>query len=75
VTVYLNDNHKILVRSQLNEFVETLPEHIFKQVHRSYLVNIDKIKAIEPAELIVNNTKVPVSPAFKAELMKTLGIE
>lgn len=75
VTVYLSDNQKMLVRSQLNEFVETLPHHIFKQVHRSYLVNIDKIKSVEPTEVIVQNAKVPVSPAFKTELMKTLGIE
>lgn len=75
VSIYLADKSKVLVRSLFSEFVESLPPQLFKRVHRSYVVNLEKISAVEPGEVVVEDVKLPVSPAFKPDLLKTLGIE
>jgi two-component system LytT family response regulator len=54
--------------------MEELPASIFMRVHRSYVINIEKIKAIDAAEVLVDNIKIPLSPAYKSDLMKALGI-
>jgi len=74
VSVFLRDNQKLVVRSQFNAFVEGLPASLFRQVHRSYVVNLEQIEAVEPNQVIVDGVEIPVSPAFKPDLLKVLGL-
>lgn len=74
VSLILKDNKKILVRSSFNEFIEMLPAHLFQRVHRSYVVNINHIVAVESTSLAVANAKIPITIAYKSDLMKVLGI-
>jgi len=42
-----------------------LPRHRFMRVHRSYIVNLDKISTIERGQLIFGKQHVPVSDKYK----------
>lgn len=65
VEVFL-ENKKHLVRSTLKNFSELLPDHLFIQVHRSYIVNISKIESIGDGEVcLVGNRTAPLSANFK----------
>ena len=46
----------------------------FLKVHRSYIVNLDKIKDIEDNTLVINQKVIPISRAHKPMLMKSINL-
>ena len=46
----------------------------FVKVHRSYIVNLQKIKDIEETTLVIDKTVIPISRAHRAELMGRLNV-
>ncbi|MEJ7826846.1 MAG: response regulator [Segetibacter sp.] len=66
-------NNKYLLNSSLKVVEDKFPSSRFIRVHRSYIVNIDKIEAIEESDLIVNNNRIPVGKTYKDDLMKRLS--
>lgn len=65
VEVFL-ENKKHLVRSTLKNFSELLPQNLFIQVHRSYIVNINRIESIGDGEVKLNYDKnTPLSANYK----------
>ncbi|MEO6189085.1 MAG: LytTR family DNA-binding domain-containing protein [Saprospiraceae bacterium] len=64
---------RFLVSHTLKEMEEKLiPVGHFCRIHRSYLVNIDLIEAIEEGELIIGNEPIPIGPSYKDDLMDKL---
>jgi DNA-binding LytR/AlgR family response regulator len=72
--VYYNAKNKLVVRSPFSEFLETLPSNIFARVQRSFAVNITKIDSLEPEEVNIGGSKIPLSKSYREPLMKLLGI-
>ncbi len=69
VEVFL-ESKKHLVRSTLKNFSELLPEHMFLQVHRSYIVNVKKIESLGDGEVRLNSDKsVPLSANYKEDVI------
>lgn len=57
--------NKYLVRSSMAEILLQLPANAFMQVHKSYIVPVNKVVSIAPSELVLNNNvKVPVGRSF-----------
>lgn len=52
---------KEIVYTTLKQIYESLPQDIFQQTHRSYIVNIDQVNAIDGNLLNVNSHKIPVA--------------
>ena len=46
----------------------------FLKVHRSYIVNLEKIKDIEDNTLVIEKKVIPISRAYKPVLMNTINI-
>jgi DNA-binding LytR/AlgR family response regulator len=46
----------------------------FLKVHRSYIVNLQKIKDIEDNTLVIEKKVIPISRAHKPTLLKTINI-
>jgi len=49
-----------------------LPKEKFIRVHKSYVVSLSKIKAIEGNEIIINTVKIPISRNLKEEVMNRI---
>ena len=62
-----------LLSHSLKAVEEKFPPSKFIRVHRSYLVNIDKIEAIEENDLIISGTKIPVGKTHREQLMNKLS--
>lgn len=66
-------------RQSLTSLANQLDPHHFLQVHRSYVVNLDRVVELQPAfnhtyELtLVNGAKVPVSRSYVAKVKAALG--
>lgn len=74
VTVHLQSQKKVMIRSTLNEFIDQANQKIFVRVHRSYSVNINKIEDIFPTEIVMQGFKIPIGKSYKEKLFKALGI-
>ncbi len=67
-------NNQYLLSHSLKVVEEKFPSSNFIRSHRSYLVNKDKIDAIEENNLIIANTPIPIGKTYKEGVMKKLSI-
>lgn len=73
VEVHVIGNRKFLIRGSLTELIKKLDKQFIK-VHRSYIVNLAHLEAIEDNLIILEDFKVPISRQFKNELLSRLNI-
>lgn len=59
---------KELVYTTLKQFYESLPQHVFRQTHRSYIVNLENVIAIDGNQLNINSYKIPIARNFRDEI-------
>ncbi|EMR03349.1 LytR/AlgR family response regulator transcription factor [Cesiribacter andamanensis] len=72
VTFVLKDK-KILSRSTFAEVSGLLPPDRFVRVHRSYIVALNKIDKAERHQVTIHATPIPVSEAYRQNLMGVLN--
>lgn len=74
--VYLEVNtadRKFLVRSPLKDYLEKLPKNKFYRAHKSYIVNVDHIDAINSKDIMINNNQIPISKDFKDFILSSMN--
>jgi len=57
----------------MKHLATTLPDSNFIQVHKSYLVAIDKIDFIERNRIVINEQRLPIGATYKAEFWSRIG--
>lgn len=73
VKVHLNDK-VLIVLATLKSLETKLPEDQFARVHRSYIVNIKKIKSIDSRNIQISDKEVPLAPNHRDELLNKLAL-
>ncbi|MBP1840595.1 LytR/AlgR family response regulator transcription factor [Formosa algae] len=68
------DDKNYTVHSTLKKIADKLPESIFLKVHRSYIINVQKIIDIEDNSVLIKKDVIPVSRSNRPELMKRLNL-
>ena len=68
-------NSRYTIHSTMKDIERKLPGDDFLRVHRSYIVRLDKISAIEQPNLILENDKknIPIGGSYKEELVKRIN--
>jgi len=74
VNVYTRFNTKMIVRSNLTDYLDLIGSKDFVRIHRSYAVNINHVETINSEYLIINNTQLPISKAYRDELLGNLKL-
>jgi len=65
VRIYLNNNESVMALMSIKKLVEHLPDDQFMRVHRSYIVNLNKITTIERHRIVFDKTYIPISDQYK----------
>jgi DNA-binding LytR/AlgR family response regulator len=65
---------KLLAGSHLKILEEQLPAGQFLRVHRSYMVNLDKIRAIKGNVIELNQLEIPIGANYRQALMDALNL-
>jgi two-component system LytT family response regulator len=48
-----------------NEIEELLPSNLFKRIHRSFIVSVNKIESYTAEEVEVNGVMIPVGRGYR----------
>ena len=66
-------NERYEFRAKMSDILRELSDYGFIQIHRSYIVNYDQIKAIKYEEIIMSNeSSLPISRNKRKEVRETL---
>jgi two-component system, LytTR family, response regulator len=71
ITIHCTDK-KIVTYLTLKQILENLPGEMFMQVHKSFIVSLDKIDQIDHDEIVTGKLRVPVGQNYKAVLNSRL---
>lgn len=66
------ENRKLIIHSTLKALQDSLPATTFIQPHKSYLINLDAIRAIEGNVLHIGEYQVPVSKYLREVVMEKI---
>jgi len=71
-------DEKLTIHFTMKAFEEKLPSTRFKRVHRSFIVNINKIKGIEDNSVLIDQAEgvkiIPIGKSYKEKLMKDINL-
>lgn len=74
IKIHLKDSNKpVLTLSNFKVIQDKLPNY-FLRVHRSFLVNINYIRALQKTKIIIDDIRIPIGETYKSEVLKRLGI-
>ena len=71
VMLYTNSK-KMMVYITIKSLEEQLPADIFIKVHKSFIVNINKIKSIEGSVLNIGGTKISISQNLRGKVLSDI---
>lgn len=66
----VNSEKPILTLKSMRSLEEELPKRHFMRVHRSFIVNLEKITTIERNRIVFGDKYIPVSEKYKEEFQK-----
>lgn len=72
--INLQDGKPVLTLLSLKAIEESLPSEHFIRVHRSFIVNIDKVKTIERNRIVFGKVLIPISDSYKDNFNKHLQL-
>lgn len=64
---------KIMTKESFKNLLSQLPEAQFIQVHKSWVVHLDKIESIERNRIKIGQTIIPIGNSFKDKFRKLLN--
>lgn len=67
---------RFTIHATMKDVERKLPKSIFQRVHRSFIVNMDKIQSIQGAELVLAdiNKQIPVGNLYKDEFGERVNV-
>ena len=51
-----------------------LKEYGFLRVHKSYIVNVEKVRGVEDNQLLLSDIKIPIGLSYKQIVLGELGL-
>ncbi len=74
IKIHLKDQTKpLLTLSSFKTILEKLPSN-FIRTHRSYIINIDCIRALQKTNVVINDVRIPIGETYKEVVLKRLGV-
>ena len=62
--VFYTIDKKIMSHQTLKSLEKSLPDTTFMRVHRSYIINKQKVSALKGRDLLISDKKIPVSDSY-----------
>jgi DNA-binding LytR/AlgR family response regulator len=66
--IYIQDQKTLVTRMTMKVIQEKLPANKFIRVHRSFIVAVDRIKAMRAKNILVDRTEIPLGGNYVEEV-------
>lgn len=71
VKFYFGDKRKpMMTLMNMKKVEDSLPHYQFMRVHRSFIVNMDKIEMIDRGRIVIGDVFIPISESYKELVQK-----
>ena len=70
-----SENSPVLTLMSMKSMEASLPGDRFARVHKSFIINKEKIEAIDRGRIVIGNSSIPVGDNYKEGFQKSIGIE
>ena len=64
---------RILVRANMTEVFDFVPESKFCRIHKSFVAGLDHIQTMEIHQVTINKYKIPVGGSYRENLLKKIN--
>ncbi|MDA9357052.1 LytTR family DNA-binding domain-containing protein, partial [Flavobacteriaceae bacterium] len=71
----ITNSENIVMLSSLKSFERELPKNKFMRIHKSYIVNLDKIETYDSKNVYIDSQKIPLSRNKKTDLESALSLK
>jgi DNA-binding LytR/AlgR family response regulator len=71
---YFTSTKNYVTLSTLKAVEEKMCSNNFMKVHRSYIVNLQKIKDIQDNTLVIEGKVIPISKSYKSDVMNRINV-
>lgn len=68
-----HETKPIVTHTSLKKLEEELPSDKFMRVHRSYIIALNKIEAVERSQALINKQYIPIADQFKQQFQEFIG--
>ena len=70
------EKERFTIHSTMKDIEKKLPKKIFMRVHRSFILNLNKINSIDSSIVIIENSdkKIPIGGSYRESLFKRLNL-
>lgn len=69
------ENGTLVTYSTFSGMQQQLPDAIFLQTHKSYVVHKNKVEIIDGNQVIIPNFKIPIGQKYKADFLNKLSFK
>ena len=74
VIIKTSSKEQFILHSSMKDIEAKLPPLNFARVHRSYIVQLEKIGALEENACIIDGNRIPIGKSYKENLMSRLNL-
>lgn len=74
VIIKTSSKEQFILHSSMKDIESKLPQLNFARVHRSYIVQLEKINALEENACIIDGNRIPIGKSYKDNLMSRLNL-
>ena len=71
----ITTSDNIIILSSLKSFEKELPKEKFMRIHKSFIVNLEKIDTYDSKNVFIDSEKIPLSRNKKANLDSALTLK
>ena len=75
IRIFLESGGSMMTKQKISTMEELLPDHQFIRVHKSFIVNVDKISTLSPTHVGLKDKAIPIGRSFKAFALSALGYD
>ncbi|MBN2275588.1 MAG: response regulator transcription factor [Bacteroidales bacterium] len=72
VRIHLVNRKSLMTLQTMKNMVELLPRQRFIRIHKSYIINLNRIDAVERNRVLFGDKRIPVGEGYKEEFLKRI---
>ena len=75
IRIFLETGGSLMTKQKISSMIDLLPADQFIRIHKSFIVNIEKITTLSPTHVGLKEKSIPIGRSYKAFTLSELGYD